>query len=267
MLAYFELDKRIYFLLGFPNRILIHEFIHTIRLLLSLFLIHILRGEKISWDRGLSQKIFSLSCGGNIFPKAIGFLLWHCWRCTICKGKSENSHSSVERSGWWSDEPGAPLSKIWGREKSEADSSAEGLIESSTESQRSWVTPNETPYVFWCSKHWSDPDRKAQKYQVRHVRWATRQLSKGLGCSWYMGLIWDNGLKMVVGVSLWRTAWKLPSNYYCTFIETCLIRTGSSVGLLTSFLITPAHSRLWFSGTVSKPFHHHLKTKRIYNYK
>lgn len=37
--------ERIWFLLGFPNSILIYEFILTIRLLLSLFLLPTLRGK------------------------------------------------------------------------------------------------------------------------------------------------------------------------------------------------------------------------------
>lgn len=40
--------EHIWFLLGFPNSILIHEFIHTIRLLLSLFLLPTLR-EKLKY--------------------------------------------------------------------------------------------------------------------------------------------------------------------------------------------------------------------------
>lgn len=94
-------------------------------------LISVVKTE-IPGDTGLSHRTLSISYGGNIFPKEIVFLLWHCWRCAICKRKSENSHSRGDRLGWWWDESGAPLSQIGASEESEADPSAEGMIESST---------------------------------------------------------------------------------------------------------------------------------------
>lgn len=69
-------EEHIWFLLGFPNSILIHEFIHTIRLLLSLFLLPTLKEKtEIPGDTGLSHRTLRISCGGNIFPKEIVFLL------------------------------------------------------------------------------------------------------------------------------------------------------------------------------------------------
>lgn len=93
-----------------------HTWIHTYYKtpLISVSLTHFEGKTEIPGDTGLSHRTFGISCGRNIFPKEIVFLLWHCWRCTICKRKSENLHSRGERLGWRWDESGALLSQILG---------------------------------------------------------------------------------------------------------------------------------------------------------
>lgn len=89
------------------------------------------------------------------------FLLWHCWRCTICKRKSENSHSRRKRLGWWSDESGAPLCQIWGRDESGTDPSAEGMIESSTGPEELNDTQPNTVWLLVPPNAGPDPDRSS----------------------------------------------------------------------------------------------------------
>lgn len=138
---------------------------------------------EIPGDTELSHRTLSFSCGENIFPKEIAFLLWHCWRCTICKRKSENSHSRGDRLDWWSDESGAPLSQIWDREESEADPSAKGMIESSTGPDEL----NDTqPNTVWLLVPQTQVLTGVQpvKYQVKRACCTTGQLGYDRGWAW-----------------------------------------------------------------------------------
>lgn len=156
-----------------------HTWIHTYYKtpLISVSLTHFEVKTEIPGDIGLRHRTLSISCGGNIFPKEIVFLLWHCWRCTICKRKSENSHSRGERLGRWSDEFGAPLSQIWGSEESEGDPSAEGMIESSTGPEELNDTqPNSVWLLVPQTQALTLTGAQPVKYQVKHTCRATGQL-------------------------------------------------------------------------------------------
>lgn len=160
-----------------------HTWIHTYykTSLISVSHAHFEGKTEIPGDRELSHRTLSLSCGGNIFPKEIAFLLWHCWRCTICKRKSENSHSRGERLGWWSDESGAPLSQIWDREESEADPSAEGMIESSTGPEELNVAQPNTVWLLVPQTQVLTGGVQPVKYQVKHACCTTGQRGYFMG--------------------------------------------------------------------------------------
>lgn len=129
---------------------------------------------EIPWDTWLSHRALSISYGGNIFPKEIVFLLWRCWRCAICKRKSENLHSRGDRLVWWWDESGAPLSQIWAREESATDPSAEGIIESSTgPGELNDTQPNPERLLVPQTQALTLTAAQPVKYQVKHACCAT----------------------------------------------------------------------------------------------
>lgn len=76
-----NVGKHIWFLLGLPKSVLIHEFIHTIRILLSVFHLPTFKEKKKPGVRGSVGEYPGLKCGRNIFSTAS--LLWHCWRCNF----------------------------------------------------------------------------------------------------------------------------------------------------------------------------------------
>lgn len=176
-----------------------HTWIHTYYKtpLISVSLTHFEGKTEIPGDTGLSHRTLSIRCGGNIFPKEIVFLLWHCWRCTICKRKSENSQSRGERLGWRWDESGAPLSQIWGREESEADPSAEGMIECSTGPEELNDTqPNTVRLLVPQKQALTLTGAQPVKYQVKHACCATGRLGyfrRGSRVGWWRWLRRERG--------------------------------------------------------------------------
>lgn len=147
-----------------------HTWIHTY---CKTPLISVVKSE-IPGDTALSHRTLNISYGGNIFPKEIVFLLWHCWRCAICKRKSENSHSRGDRLGWWWDESGAPLSQMgwplcWGNDWEQH--RARGAEWHPTKHCTTARAPNANALTA----------AQPVKYQVKHACCATGQLCCFIG--------------------------------------------------------------------------------------
>lgn len=138
---------------------------------------------KIAKYLGDGLRVLCVSYTGNIFPTETTFRLWHCWRCAICKHKSENSHSRGDRLGRRRDESGAPTESDmgqrgirlwphgWGNDWVQRRGREGGW------GGVSWMTPNETTRDCSCPKtraltlRWAHPPTKISG-QMLHNRTA-----------------------------------------------------------------------------------------------